>query len=112
MNFSITANNTKSTGKMTMLYHGLDIAVKNKRTNDTTAFKEIFILLIVNSKVLDSNPVPGENVREGIMDYEKDPEEFFLSYCFKSILSGIISSLAESPNTMKEFVTDSIYLMC
>ena len=97
MNFSFTANNAKATGKMTMLYHGLDIAVKNKRTDDTTAFKERFISLIANIKVLDSNPIPGKDVREGIIDYERDPERFLFNYCFKSILSGIKSSLAKSP---------------
>ena len=97
MNFSFTANNDKATGKMTMLYHGLDIAVKSKRTDDTTAFRERFISLIANIKVLDSNPMPGKDVRVGIIDYERDPERFLFNYCFKSIMSGIKSSLVKSP---------------
>jgi hypothetical protein len=97
MNFSFTANNSRATGKMTLLYHGLDIAVKNKQTDDTTAFRERFISFIANRQVLDSNPIPGEEVREGIIDYERDPERFLFSYCFKSILSGIKSSLAKNP---------------
>jgi hypothetical protein len=97
MNFSFTANNSRATGKMTMLYHGLDIAFKNKQTDDTTAFRERFISFIANKQVLDSNPIPGEEVREGIIDYERDPERFLFSYCFKSILSGIRSSLAKNP---------------
>jgi hypothetical protein len=97
MNFSFTANNAKATGKMTMLYHGLDIAVKNKRTDDTTAFVERLKSFIVNIKVLDSNPMPGKEVRVGIIDYERDPERFLFNYCFKSILSGIQSSLVKSP---------------
>jgi hypothetical protein len=96
MNFSFTANNTRASGKMTMLYHGLDIAIKNKRTDDTTAFAERFISIIANRKVLDSNPVTDEEVREGIIDYERDPERFLFHYCFKSILSGIKSSIAKS----------------
>jgi len=101
MNFSFTANNTKATGKMIMLYHGLDIAVKNKRTDDTTAFRERLISLIAKRKVLDSNPIPNEDVREGIIDYERDPERFLFNYCFKSILSGIKSSLVKSPKKRK-----------
>jgi hypothetical protein len=97
MNFSFTANNTKATGKMTMLYHGLDIAVKNKRTDDTTAFGERFISMIANRKVLDSNPLPDEEVREGIIDYERDPERFLFTYCLNSILSGIKSSIVKGP---------------
>jgi hypothetical protein len=101
MNFDFMANNAKATGKMTMLYHGLNIAVKNKRTDDTTAFKERLISFIANKQVLDSNPIPGNEVREGIIDYERDPERSFFNYCYKSILSGIKSSLAKSPKKRK-----------
>jgi len=97
MKFSFTANNAKATGKMTMLYHGLDIAVKNKRTDDTTALRERFISFIANIKMLDSNPMSGKDVREGIIYYERDPERFLFNYCFKSIMSGIQSSLVKSP---------------
>jgi len=93
MNFSCTADNTKSKGELTMLYDGLDITVKNRNTDDTTAFRERFISFIANRRILDSNPVKNEKVREGIIDYERDPERFIFHYCFNSILSGITSSL-------------------
>ena len=95
MDFSLTANNTKATGKMNLRYHGLNIAVKNKRTDDTTAIKERFISIIANRKILNSNPLPGEAVRIGIIDLERDPERFLFNYSFKSILTGIKSSLVK-----------------
>lgn len=101
MSFRFTANNTKAAGNMTMLYKGLDIAVKNKDTDDTTAFRERFISKIANRKMMDSNPVTGEEVRNGIIEYERDPEKFLFSYCVKSILSGIKSSLFDRPKKMK-----------
>lgn len=96
MNFSFTANNTKSTGKMKLLYHGLDITVKNKKTDETTAIKEQVSSIIANMIVLNANPIPGEAMREGKIDYERDPERFLLNYCFKSILSGIKSSITSN----------------
>jgi hypothetical protein len=102
MNFNFTANNTKATGKLTILYHGLNIVVKNKRTDDTTAFAEKFISVIANSIIIDSNPIQGEKVRVGIIDYKRDPERFLFNYCFKSILSGIESSLTTSPRRGNE----------
>jgi len=101
MNFSFSANNTKSTGQMTLRYHGLDVAVKNKRTDDTTAIKERFMSIIANKKLLDSNPVPGEPVRVGIIDYKRDPERFLFNYSIKSILSGIKSSLTKDSKNGK-----------
>ncbi|MFA5329766.1 MAG: hypothetical protein WC384_18365 [Prolixibacteraceae bacterium] len=102
MNFSFLANNTKATGQMTLRYHGLDVAVKNKRTDDTTAIKEQFMSIIANKKLLDSNPIPGEPVRVGMIDYERDPERFLFNYSFKSILSGIKSSLVKESKKGKE----------
>jgi uncharacterized membrane protein (DUF485 family) len=96
MNFSYTANNTKATGEMTMLYHGLDVTIKNKQTDDTTGFRERFISFIANGRILDSNPIRDKKVRVGIIDYERDPERFLFHYCFNSILSGITSSLTNS----------------
>lgn len=96
MNFNLVANNTKATGKMTLLYHRLTIAVENKRTDNITGIKERFESLIANKLLSDSNPLPGEPVRVGIIDYKRDPERFLFNYSAKSILTGIKSSLIKS----------------
>jgi len=80
---------------MTMLYNGLNISVKNKQTDDTTAFREKLISVFANIKVLDSNPIPGKKVRDGIIYYERDPEKSIIGYCYKSIMSGMRSSLVQ-----------------
>jgi hypothetical protein len=97
MNFSFTADNTKAAGEMTMLYNGLDITVKNKRTDDTTALRERFISFLANRKIMDSNPLKDEKARVGIIDFERDPERLVFHYCFNSVLSGIKSSLTRRP---------------
>lgn len=97
MNFSFTADNSRAFGKMILLYHGLDIAVKNKRTDETTAIKERVTSIIANIIIIDSNPVPKEALREGIIANPRDPERFIFNYCAKSILSGIKSSIVKSP---------------
>ena len=104
MSFNFIANNTKANGRMTVLYHGLNLAVKNKRTDDTTAIKEQLISFIANIKVQDSNPTPGEKVRVGIIDYERDPEKFIFNYWVKSIISGIKSSLVKNPKEKKSLL--------
>jgi hypothetical protein len=96
LDFNFTANNTSATGSMTMIYNGLDLAIKNKNTDDTTAFKERLISVIANIKVIDSNPQKGNEIRIGIINYERDPERFLFSYCARSILSGIKSSLLKN----------------
>jgi len=97
IDFSFTANNTESKGSMTMIYNGLDLAFKNKNTDDTTAFKERLISVIANIKVIDSNPLPGNELRIGAINCERDPERYLFNYCARSILSGIKSSLLKNP---------------
>ncbi len=97
MKFSFTANNAKAFGRMTFLYHGLDIAVVNKQTDDTKGVIAWFLSLFANKIIMNSNPIPNEDVRRGIIDYERDPEKFMINYCFKSMLSGIKSSLDKAP---------------
>ena len=101
LSFSFIANNDRATGKMIMLYHGLDIAVKNKQTDDTTALRERFVSYIANRRIPNSNPVQGGDVREGTIDYTRDPERSVLHYCFRSILSGITSTLADGNKKME-----------
>jgi hypothetical protein len=42
---------------------------------------------------MDSNPLPDKEIREGIIEYSRDPEKFLFSYCAKCIMSGIRSSI-------------------
>jgi len=102
LNFSFTANNTKATGRMSLLYHGLHVAVINKQTDKTTALKERLISFFANMKVLNSNPLPGEEVRVGVIDYKRNPERFLFNYSFKSFLTGVKSSFVKSPKKKKE----------
>lgn len=100
LNFSFVADDTKATGNMIFCYHGLNLTFKNKRTNDTTALKEQVLSFIANAGVLDSNPKPGEQVREGIIDYKRDPERFVFNYCARALLTGIKSSTQKSGKTL------------
>ncbi|MFO7658709.1 MAG: hypothetical protein R6W78_16740 [Bacteroidales bacterium] len=96
IDFNFTADNTNANGHLTLLYNGLKIAVKNKRTDNTTAIKERMVSFIVNQKVMNSNPLPGKEVRTGIINYDRDPEKFIFNYVVKSILTGINSSLQKN----------------
>jgi len=96
MYFRHTATNTKASGKMTLIYNGLNITVKNKKTDDTTAFIERFKSFIANRRILDSNPIKDQKVRVGIIDFKRDPERLIFHYWFNSILSGVTSSLTNN----------------
>ncbi|MBP6335373.1 MAG: hypothetical protein KA444_07875, partial [Bacteroidia bacterium] len=84
MSFNFQANRNRAEGGMTLLYQNLNLAVKNKDTDDTTAFKEKLFSVLANTKSLNSNPLPGKEVRKGVIEFDRDPEKFLFHYCFKS----------------------------
>ena len=102
MKFSFTANNYKAKGNMTFRYHGLDLAIKNSMTDDTTAIKEVLVSVIANLKVMNSNPLPRKEVRVGIIDFNRNPETFLFNYCAKALLSGIKSSISRKPSKKRK----------
>ena len=93
MDFSFSANNTKATGNLKLLYQGLDFAVTDKQTGETDAIIEQLKTMIANIIVMDSNPMPGEEVRTGSIDYERDPERFLFNYVVKALLTGMKTSI-------------------
>jgi hypothetical protein len=101
MNFGFTANNTRSTGNMTLQYHELKITAANNKTGNTTAIKEKVISGIANLIVMDANPRVNEEIRTVDIDYERDPGAPFFDYCAKSLLSGIPPSLIKRHNKTK-----------
>jgi hypothetical protein len=95
MDFSFSANNSKATGDLKLLYQGLDFDVVNKQTGEPDAIIEQVKSMIANIIVMESNPMPGEEVRPGIIDYERDPERFLFNYVVKSLLTGVKTSITD-----------------
>jgi len=95
MDFSFSANNTKATGHLKLLYQGLDFDVVNKQTGETDAIAEQVKSLIANIIVMESNPMPDDGVRLGIIDYERDPEKFLFNYVVKSLTTGLKTSVTK-----------------
>jgi len=101
LSFSFSANNTMATGSLRLLYDELKFEIMNKQTGETTALVEQVKSLIANLIVLESNPIPGEEVRTGIIEYERDPEKFLFNYIVKAILTGIKSSITKPKSHSK-----------
>ena len=101
MNFSFSANNTKATGNLKLLYQGLHFDVVNKQTGETDAIAEQVKSLIANIVVMESNPMPQEEVRPGIIEYKRDPERFLFNYVVKSLTTGIKTSITKDSKKSK-----------
>jgi len=92
LNFDFNADDEKATGKLTFLYSGMKLKVKN----DNSRFRNRIENWLINASVMDSNPLPGEKPREGIISYQRDPERFLFSYSVKTLMTGIKSTLTDN----------------
>jgi hypothetical protein len=101
MDFSFSANNTKASGNLELLYQGLGLAIINKQTGETGAIIEQVKSVIANIIVMESNPMPGEEVRRGIIDYERDPEKFLFNYVVKALASGLKTTVTKAKSPRK-----------
>ncbi len=101
MDFSISANNTKATGSLKLLYQGLGLAIINKQTGETNSIIEQVKSVIANIIVMESNPMPGQEVRRGIIDYERDPEKFLFNYVVKALASGLKTTVTKTKSPRK-----------
>jgi hypothetical protein len=101
MNFGFSANNKKATGNMNLRYEELKFDIMDRQTGETNALKEQIKSLIANIIVIESNPMPGEEARPGIIEYERDPERYIFGYFFRSLLSGIKSTVTKIKSSKK-----------
>lgn len=104
VSFNFTANDTRATGEIILPYNGLDLTVVDKQTNNAKALKEQFISFIADKGTYDSNPLPSEDVRVGIIKYERDTTKFIFNYWVKAILSGVKSTIIKAPVKRKSFL--------
>jgi len=84
-----------------LLYQGLGLAIINKQTGETGAIIEQVKSVIANIIVMESNPMPGEEVRPGIIDYDRDPDKFLFNYVVKALTSGLKSTVTKAKSPRK-----------
>jgi len=97
LKFSAYANNTASKGQMTMLYNSLEAKVFKKNSFKTNKF----LSWSVNSLVKKSNPLKNKPARVAIMEFERDTYKGIGNYMWKTILSGVINTLAPGGKLVK-----------
>jgi hypothetical protein len=95
MEFYIAANNTKATGTMELRYRGLDFEVVDKQTGEDSGNMDQLKSMVADWIVMDWNPMPGQAMRPGTINYERDPEKFLFNYMVKSLTSGIKTSITK-----------------
>lgn len=90
LTFSARADNNRAIGEMKLLYNNLKIAVLKKGGSYE---KRKFISFLTNTIILNDNPKPGRPIRIGKISFKIEKKISIFSYMWKSLLSGIKSSI-------------------
>lgn len=99
MKFNLSGNNFNSSGDLLLLYHDLTLDMEIKDLEEKSEVKELIISFIANLKIKNANPLPGQEVRKGEIYFERDKERYIINYCFKSVLSGVLSTIINVKDT-------------
>jgi hypothetical protein len=102
MNFDFVADNRQSHGKMIFIYRDLELTAVNEPAGAIKSFVQKIVTLVIGTQLIPSNPMPGEEIRVGTIEFERNPERFVFHYCVKSILSGIKSNIVKDSKKKKK----------
>lgn len=93
LTFDISFTDERSTGTMLFAYHDLRMEIHAPGSREQ-GLKEKIISTIAKLKIPGSNPEePGKPLRIGTIDYIRDKNKSVFTYIWKSLQTGLLSSL-------------------
>ncbi len=92
--FSAFATDKRSRGKLYMYYKNLKLKLKDKDTGKVGAKQDILSFLADKLFIRNDNPKKGGDFREGIIDFERDESKSIINFWWKSLLTGIVSTVS------------------
>ena len=106
INFSVVATDKRARGKLQFYYKDLKLKLKDKFTGEVSAKQDIISFFADKLFIRNDNPRRNGNFREGVIDYERDKSKSIINFWWKSILTGILSSVS-SKNLVNEDTTSA-----
>jgi len=91
MQFSMDLGPDSASGNMTLLYNDLSISLLNKGSEDSNLGNQLKSFLANTFKIKSRNT--SENPRIGTIKYKREPQKSVFNYWWKSLLSGLKSSI-------------------
>lgn len=91
LDFEMTLGENEAAGEVLLRYEDFKISLLNKEQNEETLGKKVLSLLVNNLKVKSANK--GEDLRTGKVEFERDKNKATFNYWWKSLLSGLKSSI-------------------
>jgi hypothetical protein len=98
----VKADNVKAIGRMALYYNDLEIKMTAKNMDAWTKMKAGVITLAANTYVRNENPGKDGKLTEGMIYFERDTHKSIFNFLWKSIFSGIKSTIGINKDEQKE----------
>jgi hypothetical protein len=98
----VHANSKNSQGKLVLYYHDLKLDLPPQTDKKWESIKKSVLAWAANTYVAESNPTQKGKLREGIIYFERDPGKSIFNYLWKSLFSGIKSTVNVNTKEQKE----------
>lgn len=102
MTFQVNANDNIGRGDMEMYYEDLKISFLNQDTGESKGLVQGLKAFVANTFVVKTNNPSGNNFREGEMYFERDKTKSVVNFWWKTLLSGIKSSVGVPDQASKK----------
>ena len=103
----VYANSRKAQGKLILYYHDLKMDLPPQTDKNWEHFKKSVLSFAANTYVAQSNPNQQGKLREGIIYFERDSGKSIFNYLWKSVFSGIKSTVNVNSKEQKEIKKDA-----
>ena len=99
LSFDAMGNNDFATGKMSFLYHDLNITVLKQEAE--IAEERKFLSFLMNTFLRSNNPAGKKSPLIAEMGFERDKEKSFINYMWKTVLSGIAETITPGKSKLE-----------
>jgi hypothetical protein len=98
----VYANSHHSKGKLILYYHDLKADLPPQTDKKWESIKKSVLSWAANAYVASSNPSDNGKLREGVVYFERDAGKSIFNYLWKSLFSGIKSTVNVNTKEQKE----------
>ncbi len=98
----VNGNNIQAIGRMNFRYENLDVKIHPKQPGTWKSLEQSVMTGLANLFLADNNPNDDGKMKQGIIYFERDPSKGFFNFVWKSILSGLKSSVGVNSKTQKK----------
>jgi len=100
----LNGNSTRAIGRLDFRFNNLGIDLLPVKPETLTPAEQVLLEKVFNLLLADSNPNADGKLKPGVIYFERDPSKGFFNFLWKSVFSGLKSTLGFNSKAQKEIL--------